>query len=86
MKNKTLRLATERRLEIIGEAARNVSRGVQDQHPEVRWQKIVALRHILAHEYGEIRREVIYGIATVHVPELVALLPPLLPPLPPPTG
>ena len=48
--DKNLRLATERRIEIIGEAARNVSEAFHEAHPTIPWRKIVALRHILAHE------------------------------------
>jgi len=77
------RLATERRLEIIGEAARNVSRSFQEGHPEIPWRQIVALRNVLAHEYGEIRQERIFRIVTEHVPALIKILEPLVPPLPP---
>lgn len=84
-RDKTLRLATERRIEIIGEAARKVSRSFQEAHAEIPWQKIVAQRHVLAHEYGEVRQEVIYHVATTHIPKLVAQLIPLIPPLPPTT-
>lgn len=73
-RDENLRLATERRIEIIGEAARRVSRTFQGAHSHVPWQKIVAQRHVLAHEYGEIESELIWRVATVHVPELVTAL------------
>jgi len=76
------RLATERRLEIIGEAARNASRSFQENHPEIPWRQIIALRNILAHEYGEIRQDRIFRIVTDHVPALIAALEPLVPPAP----
>ena len=82
LRDKNLRLATERRIEIIGEAARRISPEFQTSHPEIPWQKIVALRHILAHEYGEIKQEVVFRIATVRIPELIAHLEPLIPTLP----
>jgi uncharacterized protein with HEPN domain len=49
-----LRSAVERQVEIIGEAARRVSKVSREQHSEVPWRAILAQRHILAHEYGEI--------------------------------
>jgi uncharacterized protein with HEPN domain len=79
--DKTLRLATERRIEIIGEAARNVSRSFQQAHPEIPWQKIVAMRHVLAHEYGEVKQETVFRVVTVHIPDLIVQLTPLLPEL-----
>lgn len=77
------RRAIEREVEIIGEAARKVSQAFQNAHPEVPWRKIVAQRHKLAHEYGEIEDEILWRVATVHIPELIDLLAPLLPSVPP---
>lgn len=79
LRDKNLRLATERRIEIIGEAARNVSPEFKADHSSVPWKKIVAMRHILAHEYGEVKHEVVFRIATIHIPELISLLEPILP-------
>jgi uncharacterized protein with HEPN domain len=76
------RMATERRLEIIGEAARNISRRFQEAHPDIPWRQIIGLRNVLAHEYGEIRHELIFRIATDQIPTLIALLEPLIPPVP----
>ena len=74
-----LRLSIERRIEIIGEAARNVSRPFQEDHPEIPWRPITAQRHVLAHDYGEIDDERIWRVVTIHVPELINLLVPLVP-------
>lgn len=84
LRERMLRGAVERHLEIIGEAANRVSQGFQEAHPEIPWRRIIAQRHVLAHEYGEIRQELIWKVATVHVPELIANLEPLVPP--PPSG
>ena len=77
--DKTLRLATERRIEIIGKAARNISRPFQQAHPEIPWQKIVAMRHVLAHEYGEVKQETVFRVVTLHIPEMISQLRPLVP-------
>lgn len=83
-RSKILRLAVERSVEIIGEAARNISDARQTQHPEIPWQAIVAQRHVLAHEYAEIKDEKIWRVATMHIPELVRLIEPILEANPPP--
>jgi len=77
-----LRLAVERRIEIIGEAAGCVSREFKKAYPEIPWRKIVAQRNVLAHEYGEIQDDIMWRVATVSIPELIALLEPLVPPPP----
>lgn len=82
VRDRKLQLAVERALEIIGEAARRVSGTLKAAHPEIPWQQIIAQRNVLAHEYGEIRQERIWLVATARIPELVRLLEPLLPPIP----
>ena len=81
-----LRSAVERQVEIIGEAARRISKPFQEAHPEVSWRPIQAQRHVLAHDYGEIRHDRLWRVTTDHVPELIALLTPLLPADPPEGG
>ena len=75
--------AVERRVEIIGEAARRLSDGFREKHPEIPWRPIISTRHILSHEYDVINDETIWRVATIHVPALVDLLKPLIPPIPP---
>lgn len=69
-----LRLAVERAIEIVGEAARKVSPAFEAAHPEIPWRKIVAQRHVLAHEYGEVMPDKIWRVATTHVPALIPQL------------
>ena len=78
-----LRHAVERTIEITGEAARRLTAEFRDQHPHVPWRAIMATRHILAHEYDEVDNDIVWRIATDHIPELIRHLRPLLPPAPP---
>jgi len=80
--DRMLRGAVERHLEIIGEAANRVSRAFREAHPEISWQRIIAQRNVLAHEYGEIEHALVWRVATTRIPELVQQLQKLLPPLP----
>ncbi len=80
--DENLRLAIERRIEIIGEAAGRVSQSVQQAHPQIPWRRIIAQRHVLAHEYGEIDDELIWSVATTHISQLIAVLEELIPPPP----
>jgi len=78
-----LRDAVERRVEIIGEAARRLSIAFRDGVPAVPWRRIMATRHILAHAYDDVDDQTVWRIATVYVPELVHHVEPLLLPPPP---
>lgn len=77
--DRKLQLAVERAIEIIGEAARNISKAFQDAHPEIPWRGIIGQRHMLAHEYGEIKQERMWLVVTERIPELIRLLEPLVP-------
>lgn len=76
--DRKLQFAVERAIEIIGEAARNVSKDFQEAHPEIPWRGIIGQRHMLAHEYGEIKQERIWLVAVERIPELIKLLEPFV--------
>jgi len=78
-KNKTLRLAVERLLTIIGEVASHISPQYRTQHPEVEWKIFIGFRNVLAHEYGETLLNRVWLAAAEAVPELLAALLKLLP-------
>ena len=80
--NDDFRLATERRILIIGEAAGKVSQRFRAANDQVPWRAMIAQRNILAHQYGEIIDEKIWRVATEHIPSLIAELEPLVPPGP----
>jgi uncharacterized protein with HEPN domain len=80
--DENLRLATERRIEIIGEAARRISAGFKETHREIPWRLIVDQRNVLVHAYDEIADERIWRLATDDIPRLIEQLAALLPPLP----
>jgi uncharacterized protein with HEPN domain len=81
--NRILLRATERGVEIIGEAARRVSANFTSAHPEVAWRQIIGQRSILAHEYGQVDYELLYKTVTKDIPTLIAQLERVLPPLEP---
>jgi uncharacterized protein with HEPN domain len=80
--NEVLQAAVERRIEIIGEAARRISDELKTLHPEIPWRGIIAQRHVLAHEYGEIDQRIIWNVIKESIPELITMLRPILPPAP----
>jgi uncharacterized protein with HEPN domain len=71
--------AVERKIEIIGEAARKVSTDFQQAHSEIPWSKIMRQRNVLAHDYGRIEHDRLWAVITIHLPELVATLRGLVP-------
>ncbi len=48
-------------LQIIGEAARGLSDGFRDAHPQVPWRQIVGMRNILVHHYFGIDKNAVWS-------------------------
>jgi uncharacterized protein with HEPN domain len=43
--------AVVRRIEVIGEAVKNIPDEIKKKHPDIPWRKIAGMRDILIHEY-----------------------------------
>lgn len=61
-----------RRLEIIGEATKNIPEDFRKKHPEVEWRKVAGTRDVLIHGYFGVDINLVWGIAKNNVPELKA--------------
>jgi len=73
------RLAVERSVEIIGEAAGRVSPDFRAAHPEIAWRQMVGLRNILVHNYSTVDAATLWQVVTEYIPDLLRLLDPLIP-------
>lgn len=60
VKNDMLLGATVRELEIIGEAANNVSAHFKIKHPEILWDKMISMRNRLIHEYFGVNKKIVW--------------------------
>jgi uncharacterized protein with HEPN domain len=61
--------AVVRNFEIIGEATKNLPKDLKDKYPEVPWEEMYRLRNRVSHEYFGIDYEIIWDIATKHLPK-----------------
>lgn len=62
--------AVARNLEIIGEAARNISAEFRKKHKDIAWKNIAGMRNKLIHEYFGVNWDVVWDVATLKLPEL----------------
>jgi len=65
--NHVLRIAVVKWLEIIGEAANNISDRTKNKDNTVEWQKMISMRHIVVHEYFGINYDIIWQSATIYL-------------------
>lgn len=59
-----------RRIEIIGEAAKNIPEDFRSKHTEIPWRKITGTRDFLIHEYFRIDLDLLWEIVTKEIPDL----------------
>ena len=57
-------------LQIVGESARRLSDSLKEQHAEVPWKEIVAMRNILVHDYFAVDVDEIWNVVERDLPEL----------------
>jgi len=62
--------AVVRNLEIIGEAAKNISDELRKQLPDIHWRKVAGLRDMLTHAYFGIDDDILWDIIQNKVPQL----------------
>ncbi len=65
-----LQAAAERLIEIIGEAAANLSSELREAYPDVLWRGPIGIRNILAHRYFGIDIDVVREVVEHDIPAL----------------
>jgi len=71
-----LRMALTRAVEIVGEAASQVSDEGRLELASVPWAQIVGMRNRLVHAYFEINRDILWDTVQLAMPGLLAQLKP----------
>ena len=72
--DRQLNLSLVRLLEIIGEAARQISPLFRQKHSDLPWKKMIGMRDRLIHGYFDINLDVVWQTATEDLPVLIAQL------------
>ena len=70
--------AVIRNLEVVGEAAKNLSDAFKETHPDVPWRLIAGMRDKLIHQYFGVKLELVWDTVAGHVPVLLAKVEALL--------
>ena len=66
--------AVIRRIEIIGEATLHLSDETRQAIPQLPYRRMRGMRNVLAHDYAGVNLEIVWEVATIHVPELQSIL------------
>ena len=57
-------------MQVIGEAARQLSEPLRNAHSEVPWAQIVGMRNVLVHDYFGLDLEQVWAAVERDIPEL----------------
>ena len=68
--NRMKRSAIIREIEIIGEAVKNLSVNLKNEHDEVQWKNIIGTRNKMTHHYFGVDIDNIWRVVTMDLPEL----------------
>jgi len=69
-KDEKLALSIARLLEVLGEAAKNISSQCRDAYPEIPWRQIAGTRDRLIHGYFDIDLDIVWKIVSTDLPSL----------------
>ena len=78
MRNRMIQDAVTRNLEIIGEAAKQVSDATRRKRPDIPWSDAARLRDFLIHHYMGVDLLRVWNVVESHLPALRAAIEQLL--------
>lgn len=70
LKDKKLQDAVIRRIEIIGEAVKNIDNSFKDANSDIEWKKIAGMRDIIIHKYFGVDLELVWNAIVDELPVL----------------
>ena len=70
LNNEQIQDAVVRRLEIIGEAIKNVSKSIKEDYPLIPWKEIAGFRDIIVHAYFGINMKRVWLVIENDLPKL----------------
>lgn len=68
--NRDKKDANIRRLEVIGEASRNLSNKLREEHKGIEWNKIIGTRNRIIYNYTNVDLDILWNIIKNDLPKL----------------
>ena len=71
LSDRQLAFAVVRALEIVGEAAAQITQESREMYPTVKWRDIVSMRNKLIHAYFDINYNIVWAAVKEQIPKLL---------------
>jgi uncharacterized protein with HEPN domain len=62
--------ATLRKLEVIGQAVKNLSEPTKSRQPEIPWKQVAGMRDKVIHDYFGVNLEIVWAVVQKELPKL----------------
>ena len=70
MNSRLIQDAVIRNIEIIGEATKQVSPGLRNEHPEIPWKEMAGMRDVLIHDYMGVDLQIVWNVVARNLAEI----------------
>ena len=80
VEDRRMQLSVLKSVEIVGEAAAQMSEDTRQANPDIPWRGIVGMRNRLVHAYFDIDYPLVWKTVRHELPDLIARLETLVPP------
>lgn len=67
--DKKIQYAIVRSIEIMGEAAKKIPQDIRDEYPSIPWAEMSKMRDVIAHDYFQLKLDVLWTIIKDKIPE-----------------
>jgi uncharacterized protein with HEPN domain len=71
VKDEKLQLAVMKLIENVGEASKRLSETARKKYPAIEWNKAMAMRNRLVHDYMDVDLAIVYDVAVNEIPSLL---------------
>lgn len=62
--------AVKSAIEVIGEAAKNLSPAIKEQYPAIEWRRMAQMRDRIIHHYFDINWKLVWDVIKIEIPTL----------------